>query len=531
MSALARRRRARPAAASAAWLAAQCAALPRLVAGAPAAQRHAAADAAQRLHPADAGRLHVRADAAGAAGRLDQLPAQPRLPADLPAGRQRRRRHARQPRHAARPHAAPAPRRRRCSPASRRCSSRARPAPARRATASACASIVRRRRDARLDRRARRTAGARRTSASCRRARGLHAVPPLRAETRFPLGLFRAWTVWRPAAQVLVYPRPRRPPPPLPRGARRARRARPRARSAERRRVRRRARLPARRSAQARACGRRPPRRRTRRTGQPRHQRGAAPGALARLRRPAPRPASRRGCRGWPPGCSPPTRAGVDYGLRLPGREIAAGARRSAQRARCLEALALWQLTRAPVPRDMPRWPAGAPAARRARHAVPARRHRLDRCCRMWRTCRVWCIAARRRWCCSGAAGWRVHARAAAGPLVVVALLAVALAGDLVDAPHAARQGSRRHADGGAAGAQDAGAARAARRLRGLLPGLLHVLTNFLYSQSLPSPAAMLVAVLGPAHRAGLAHMPVGQPRLAQAGAHCRRAWRCSARR
>ena len=29
-------------------------------------------------------------------------------------------------------------------------------------------------------------------------ARGLHDVPTLSAETRFPLGLFRAWTVWRP---------------------------------------------------------------------------------------------------------------------------------------------------------------------------------------------------------------------------------------------------------------------------------------------------------------------------------------------
>jgi uncharacterized protein (DUF58 family) len=39
-------------------------------------------------------------------------------------------------------------------------------------------------------------------------ARGLHEVPTLSAETRFPLGLFRAWTVWRPAARHLVYPRP-----------------------------------------------------------------------------------------------------------------------------------------------------------------------------------------------------------------------------------------------------------------------------------------------------------------------------------
>ena len=38
-------------------------------------------------------------------------------------------------------------------------------------------------------------------------ARGLHDVPALSAETRFPLGLFRAWTVWRPAARLLVYPK------------------------------------------------------------------------------------------------------------------------------------------------------------------------------------------------------------------------------------------------------------------------------------------------------------------------------------
>jgi uncharacterized protein (DUF58 family) len=48
--------------------------------------------------------------------------------------------------------------------------------------------------------------------------RGLHRVPPLTAETRFPLGTFRVWTVWRPAAQVLVYPKPELHPPPLPPG-------------------------------------------------------------------------------------------------------------------------------------------------------------------------------------------------------------------------------------------------------------------------------------------------------------------------
>lgn len=41
--------------------------------------------------------------------------------------------------------------------------------------------------------------------------RGRHPLPTLVAETRFPLGLFRAWTVWRPAGEVLVYPRPEHP--------------------------------------------------------------------------------------------------------------------------------------------------------------------------------------------------------------------------------------------------------------------------------------------------------------------------------
>ena len=46
--------------------------------------------------------------------------------------------------------------------------------------------------------------------------RGLHVLPALVIETRFPLGLFRAWSVWRPAAQVLVYPRPEHPAAALP---------------------------------------------------------------------------------------------------------------------------------------------------------------------------------------------------------------------------------------------------------------------------------------------------------------------------
>lgn len=46
--------------------------------------------------------------------------------------------------------------------------------------------------------------------------RGWHRVPTVRVETRFPFGLFRAWTVWRPAARVLAWPAPEKPPAPLP---------------------------------------------------------------------------------------------------------------------------------------------------------------------------------------------------------------------------------------------------------------------------------------------------------------------------
>ena len=46
--------------------------------------------------------------------------------------------------------------------------------------------------------------------------RGFQAPPVLTAETRYPLGSFRVWTVWRAAAQLLVYPAAEAAPPPLP---------------------------------------------------------------------------------------------------------------------------------------------------------------------------------------------------------------------------------------------------------------------------------------------------------------------------
>jgi uncharacterized protein (DUF58 family) len=46
--------------------------------------------------------------------------------------------------------------------------------------------------------------------------RGRMELPVLRIESRFPFGLFRAWSVWRPAGQVWIYPKPETPAPALP---------------------------------------------------------------------------------------------------------------------------------------------------------------------------------------------------------------------------------------------------------------------------------------------------------------------------
>lgn len=46
--------------------------------------------------------------------------------------------------------------------------------------------------------------------------RGWHDLPLIHLETRFPLGVFRVWSVWRPDAQVLLYPVPETPTPALP---------------------------------------------------------------------------------------------------------------------------------------------------------------------------------------------------------------------------------------------------------------------------------------------------------------------------
>ena len=50
--------------------------------------------------------------------------------------------------------------------------------------------------------------------------RGWMRMEPFRVETRFPLGLFRAWTVIIPDARCLVWPEPAHDAPPLPRSGR-----------------------------------------------------------------------------------------------------------------------------------------------------------------------------------------------------------------------------------------------------------------------------------------------------------------------
>lgn len=50
--------------------------------------------------------------------------------------------------------------------------------------------------------------------------RGWLDMEPFRIENRYPLGLFRAWSVILPQARCLVYPRPAANPPPLPRTGR-----------------------------------------------------------------------------------------------------------------------------------------------------------------------------------------------------------------------------------------------------------------------------------------------------------------------
>lgn len=171
--------------------------------------------------------------------------------------------------------------------------------------------------------------------------RGRVDVPTLGAETRFPLGLFRTWTVWRPAAGLLVYPKPEFPAAALP-AARAVPGGATRSRTADGGEV-----------EGVRAYRRGDPTKLiawkkaakameaggdlvSRDTSAAVHQAlwldWQACGSLApedRLSR----------LTAWTLAAD---RANADYGLRLPDREIDLGSG-DAQRRQCLEALALWQ--------------------------------------------------------------------------------------------------------------------------------------------------------------------------------------------
>jgi len=172
-------------------------------------------------------------------------------------------------------------------------------------------------------------------------ARGRVDVPTLGAETRFPLGLFRCWTVWRPSAELLVYPKPEHPAAPLP-VARAVPGGAAQSRSADGGEV----------------------------EGVRAYRRGDPPKLIAWKKAAKAMEAggdlvSRdtsaamhqalwldwQACGGMDPEARlsrltawtlAAHRAGAEYGLRLPGREydLAGG---DAQRRQCLEALALWQ--------------------------------------------------------------------------------------------------------------------------------------------------------------------------------------------
>jgi uncharacterized protein (DUF58 family) len=171
--------------------------------------------------------------------------------------------------------------------------------------------------------------------------RGLHDVPAISVETRFPLGLFRAWSVWRPAAQILVYPKPEQPAAPLPpahaqSGESTAKRS---ANGGEIEGVRGYKRgdplklVVWKKAARSLESGGELVIRDTSASVQQQlwldwqHCTGLAPeDRLSRLA-------------AWVLAAD---RAGADHGLRLPGTEIAPG-HGDAQRKRCLEALALWR--------------------------------------------------------------------------------------------------------------------------------------------------------------------------------------------
>ena len=156
-----------------------------------------------------------------------------------------------------------------------------------------------------------------------------------------------------------------------------------------------------------------------------------------------------------------------------------------------------------------------APATRGARHAVPGRRHRLDRAA----ACRASAGLGNR--VDGGGAGLARapgdRQRRAAEPLDPCRRARRGDGPDLLVVSNPARQGAGGDAGGGADGAEDARACARAATPSSSSSRLFIILTHFLYSQSLLVALAMLVSVWGLLTAVVLAHMPVGQPSLRQA--------------
>ena len=171
--------------------------------------------------------------------------------------------------------------------------------------------------------------------------RGVHELPTISVETRFPLGLFKAWSLWRPASELLAYPRLETPMAalpvsrPVPGAASRSQRAS----SGDTEGVRsyRRGDPPKlvvwKKAAKALASGGELVLGDTATAAQ--HQLWFDWQACAAL---APEERLSR-LAAWVVAADA---AGIDFGLRLPGREIEPGSG-DAQRRRCLEVLALWR--------------------------------------------------------------------------------------------------------------------------------------------------------------------------------------------
>ena len=159
--------------------------------------------------------------------------------------------------------------------------------------------------------------------------RGVQRWPRLQLLTRWPLGLWRAWSVWQPQRDVWVCPRPEADPPPLPEAA-------------------------AATAGSERAGDELDELRAWRQGDAPRHVlwrksaggeltvRAASPGTVERWldwsALPLPDEARLQRLCAWVLAADA---AGERYGLRLPGTELAPAAG-AAQRRRCLRALAEW---------------------------------------------------------------------------------------------------------------------------------------------------------------------------------------------